>query len=77
MTGVALCVALSERHGVLCAGSYPTVDPVSKNIFLHSFLKTLNQEAARNPQSSGEMSISRIRCERQIWMGREKEGFKG
>lgn len=77
MTGVALCVALSERHGVLCAGSHPTVDPVSKNIFLHGFLKTLNQEPARNPLSSGELSISWMRCKRKIWMGREKEGFKG
>lgn len=51
MTGVALCVALSERHGVLCAGSHPTVDPVSKNIFLPGFLKALNQEAARDPLS--------------------------
>ena len=58
MTGVALCVALAERHRVLCAGSHPTVDPVSKSIFLPGFLKTLHQEPARNPLSSGGMRMS-------------------
>lgn len=77
MTGVALCVALSERHGVLCAGSHPTVDPVSKNIFLPGFLKSLNQEPARNPLSSGGTCVSCTRLERKICMGRKKEGFKG
>lgn len=78
MTGVALCVALSERHGVLCAGSHPTVDPVSKNIFLPGFLKTLNQEPARNPLSSGGTRISWTGFERKMWMGGgEKRGWKG
>lgn len=78
MTGVALCVALSERHGVLCAGSHPAVDPVSKNIFLPGFLKTLNQEPARNLLSSGgtRMSRNEIRKENVDGEG-EREGFKG
>lgn len=79
MTGVALCVALSERHGVLCAGSHPTVDPVSKNIFLPGFLKALNQEAARNPLSFilGRDSFYLTRMRNEIWDREEKEGLKG
>lgn len=79
MTGVALCVALSERHGVLCAGSHPTVDPVSKNIFLPGFLKALNQEAARDPLSFvlGRDVYYLNGAWKESWDGEEKEGLKG
>lgn len=80
MTAMALCVAFSKRHHVLCVGFRPTVDPVSKSLFLPGFLKVLNQEPARNPLSffpqKGSVLFEQD-TNRKFGRGEKKRGFKG